>query len=131
MLKPGDTFLLPKSAKQTEHRWIILTNPATDGTAICVNVTSWRTGCDETVVLQPGDHDFIKKKSVVHYEDARPMHLERIEELLATGTDKFVCKQMLCCTYALMDKLREGLLKSKRTPKGIKAYCRSLWEPED
>jgi hypothetical protein len=131
MLQPGDTFLLPKSSKEIEHHWIILTPLGEDGTAVCVNVTSWKFDCDETVILMPGEHPFIVKKSVVHYEDAQFIPLARVEQLLSMGTNKFVCEQKNPCTYKLMDKLKEGLLKSKRTPKGIKAYCRSLWQPDD
>ena len=130
MLKPGDTFLLPKSAKHTEHLWIVLTRPREDGQAVCVNITSWKFDCDETLILQPGDHGFITKKSVVHFEDARFISLERVEQLLSSGTKQFVCEMSYCCTHALMDRLKEGLLRSKRTPKEIKEYCRERWEPE-
>jgi hypothetical protein len=131
MLKPGDTFLIPKSSKDIEHLWIVLTPEREDGTALCVNVTSWKFDRDETVILQPGDHPFITKKSVVHYEDAQFMPLARVEQLLAMRSTKIVCEQKHCCTYKLIERLREGLLKSKRTAKGIKEYCRSLWEPEE
>jgi hypothetical protein len=129
MLSPGDTFLLPKPGpKQVEHLWIVLTPPREDGTAVCVNVTSWKFDCDETVILEPGDHPFVTKKSIVHFEDARFLLLGRVEQLIATGTKEFVCRTHSCCTYKLMDRVREGLIKSKRTPNGIKEYCRSIWQ---
>ncbi len=49
MLNPGDTFLLPKP-NQIEHLWIVLTPPREDGTAVCVNVTSWKFNRDDTVI---------------------------------------------------------------------------------
>lgn len=125
MLNPGDTFL-PKP-NQIEHLWIVLTPPREDGTAVCVNVTSWKFDRDDTVILEPGDHPFITKKSVVHYEDARFMNLEWIEQLIAKRPNRFVCEQHHHCTRVLMERLREGLLKSKRTPNGVKDYCRSIW----
>ena len=81
MLNPGSTFLLPKPG-QVEHLWIVLTKPNKDGRAVCVNITSWTFDSDETVILVPGDHPFITKKSVVHYEDARYILLEHVEHLL-------------------------------------------------
>jgi hypothetical protein len=126
MLNPGDTFLLPKPG-QIEHLWIVLTHPDEDGLAVCVNVTSWRPSADQTLVLVPGDHPFITKKSVVHYDDARKMPLDRIEQLLQQGASSFVCKAHYACTYKLMDRIKQGLLDSKRTPNGIKAFCRSIW----
>ena len=95
--------------------------------AVCVNVTSWRFDCDERVILMPGDHPFVNKRSIVHYEDARFISLARVEQLIATRTNQFVCEMNYCCTYALMDRLRRGLLESKRTPNVIKEYCRSIW----
>jgi hypothetical protein len=126
MLNPGDTFLLPKPG-QVEHLWVVLTGPRKDGTAVCVNVTSWTFDSDETVILGPGDHPFVKKKSVIHYEDARYMPLNRIEQLLQKRTTEFVCEMHHACTYKLLDRIRTGLLNSKRTPNGIKEYCRSVW----
>jgi hypothetical protein len=130
MLGPGDTFILPKSAKQIEHLWIVLTPAREDGKAVCVNVTSWKFECDQTVILGPGDHAFITKKSVIHFEDARFVQMEHVERLLTGGTDQFVCRRNYCCTHVLMDRIKDGLLKSKRTPNGIKEHCRALWKPE-
>jgi hypothetical protein len=126
MLKPGDTFLLPKPGR-TEHLWIILTHPREDGKAVCVNITAWAFDRDETVILAPGDHPFIKKKSIVHYEDARFIPLGWVEQLLQSETTQFVCETHYACTHTLMDRLKQGLLDSKRTPKGIKEYCKSQW----
>lgn len=131
MLGPGDTFILPKNENQIEHLWIVLTPPGDDGKAVCVNVTSWKSECDETVVLQPGDHGFITKKSVIHFGDARFVPLDRVEQLLNAGTNRFVCKRHYACRHTLMDRVKAGLLKSKHTPKGIKNYCLDLWKPEE
>jgi hypothetical protein len=130
MLNPGDTFLIPKRADQIEHLWIILTPPREDGTAVCVSVTSWKFDCDKTVILEPGDHPFITKKSIVHFEDARFIPLERVEQLIVTGTNQFVCRRHSIARHALMDRLKQGILESKRTPNGIKEYCRSIWQPD-
>ena len=126
MLKAGDTFLLPKPGR-IEHLWIVLTIPDQDNKAVCVNVTSKRDDSDETLVLKPGDHPFITKESVVHYEDARVMDLTLVNQLLARGSDRFVCEQRECCTYAILDRVRAGLLQSKRTPTGIKRHCKDAW----
>ena len=57
-----------------EHLCIFLTDYADYGknqlVAVIVNVTSWREHKDQTLILQPGDHDFITKKSVIAYDNA-------------------------------------------------------------
>ena len=95
---------------------------------MCVNITAWKFDCDETLILVPGDHPLITKKSVVHYEDARFMQLDWIEQLLQKGTTDSVCVPRHACTYALMERLKQGLLDSKRTPAGIKDFCRAVWQ---
>lgn len=73
-----------------------------------MNVTSWRFDCDETLILQPGDHPFITKKSIVHFDDAQFIPLARVEQLLTMGSSKIICEQKHCCTYVLMDRIREA-----------------------
>ena len=120
---------MPKSARETEHLWIVLTYPDADDHAICVNVTTRRARCDETVIIRPGDHPFIVKESVIHYEDARSIDLKLVDELLMRGSGgKFPCVRKESCTHNLLDRIRKGLLDSKLTPKGIKERCRPLWK---
>jgi hypothetical protein len=125
-MQPGDTFLLPKPG-QIEHLWIVLTHANADGLSICVNVTTRRFDSDDTLILVSGDHPFIKQESVVHYEDARLMDLSFVEQILSSGTKKFICEQRECCTHKLLDRIKDGLITSKRTPIGIKKECRKAW----
>jgi hypothetical protein len=105
----------------------MLTQPREDGHAVCVNITSWKSDSDQTLILMPGDHPFITKKSIVNYQDARFMPLFWVEKLLQRGSTDFVCEPHYACTHELMDRIKRGLLASKHTPKGIKEHCRSLW----
>ncbi len=127
MLRAGDTFLLPKP-NATEHLWVVLTEPTESGEAVCVNITTQHSFSDQTVILQPGDHPFIKHPSVVHYEDAREMNLQMVYALLKQGSDKFVCVAHDPCSVDLLRCVRDGLLRSKRTPNGLKQRCKALWE---
>lgn len=127
-LQCGDTFLIPKSAKAIEHLWVIVTevDPVTNN-AICVNVTSKQSHSDTTVVLVAGDHRFIRHDSVIMYADAREMRIDLVEQALSKPTNQFVCQAHDPCTPALLERIRQGLLASKQTPKGIKKKCKDLW----
>ena len=128
MLGVGSTFLLPKSGRGIEHLWIVLTDPDSNGLSVCVNVTTNRFGADTTVLLMPGDHPFIRHESVIHFEDARFIDLRRVQELLSRGSSgQFACRTLEHCTHILLDRIRKGLLLSKRTPNEIKERCRPLW----
>jgi len=123
----GDTFLLPKPGGQVEHLWIALEGENDGGEILCVNITTKREDSDSTVILQPGEHGFIKHESVVHYEDARWMPMKQVCALVDGASTRIVCERSYACTYALMDKVKNGLLASKRTPIGIKTFCQSKW----
>ena len=124
--KVGDTFLLPKP-RQVEHLWIVLEGEDEEGQILCVNITTKREDSDSTVILQPGEHGFVKHESVVHFEDARWMPMEHVCALVDRASPNLVCERSYACTHAVMDKVKKGLLDSKRTPIGIKAFCKSKW----
>lgn len=71
MLALGDTVLLPKPAQDKPHLWVLVTavNPQT-GHAIIVNFTTERPHSDKTVVIQPGEHPFVDRPTVVFFADA-------------------------------------------------------------
>lgn len=68
----GDTYMLPKPGQETEHLWVLITNPDPEThEAIMVNITTLRPHSDTTTILNVGDHPFIQKPSVIFYADAR------------------------------------------------------------
>lgn len=99
---------------------------ASTGIAVCVNVTSRKPHSDATVVLQHGDHSFVTHESVINYQDAREMPINLVEQALATRTSQFVCVPHDPCSPELLARIRDGLVKSKLTPKGIKTKCKVL-----
>ena len=102
------------------HRWIVLTEPDGDPPqVVVVNLTSRSPDSDTTVVLNVGDHPFVKRETVVYYADARFMEARAIEAYANTPGNRFHAD----CSVALLQQLRDGLRKSRFTPKKIKAYC--------
>jgi len=117
----GDTFLLPPTASSDPHLWIVLTDPEGNPTpqVVMVNLTSMRPGADTTVVLDRGDHSFIRHETVVYYGDARfadPGALEKgVGAGMATRHDPL--------NDDLLKRVQDGLLESNETPIRIKRYC--------
>lgn len=63
----GDTFLMPApGGPVTPHLWIVVTQPDPQ-THLCavVSVTTLRNSKDQTIILRPGDHPFIRDCSGV------------------------------------------------------------------
>jgi len=130
LLRCGDTFLLPKLSHLVEHLWIIITEPEPEtNRAACVNITTRQRHSETTVVLQVGDHPFIKKgESVVYYVDAKILDLNLVEKILETKTAQFTCAQHQPCSAALLKRIQGGLLESKFASNGIKEYCAARWK---
>ena len=64
-MKPGDSYYI------LDHLWIVVSHPAADGSVAMVNFTTHRPPCDETCVVNVGEHPFIKHKTIVAYGFAR------------------------------------------------------------
>lgn len=103
-----------------EHLWIVLSDPEGDPPqVVAVNLTQRGNQPDTTVVLNAGDHKFIKKETIVYYADARFVPAGAIEAYANQPGYRFKDD----CSDDLLNKIREGLKNSKFTPKKIKSYC--------
>jgi hypothetical protein len=86
MAELGDSFMLPKPGHDTEHLWVLITNPDPESyEAIMVNITTQRPHSDKTTVLDSGEHPFIKQPSVVFYSDARTVDTRLLDAAVQRG----------------------------------------------
>ncbi len=117
MLALGDTILLPKPGQETSHLWVLVSsiNPQ-NGEVIIVNFTTERPHSDTTVVIQPGEHRFVDRPTVVFYSDARFAKLAAIESAVIQG----IANRHDPLTPALLKRVQDGLLMSPLTPAKVK-----------
>ncbi len=116
-----NTILVPIPSRSSRHLFIVLTSP--DGeppVVVMVNITTKRGLSDRTVILRPGDHSFIKHESVIAFEHADMFELSKLENGLNNG----LLRKYPDVSDALFTMVKNGLLKSSRTPQHIKNYCR-------
>lgn len=119
--KSGNTILLRKIDQSIPHLWIVLTEPEGDPLqVVIVNLTTKRSGSDETVVLKVGAHPFIKHETCVNYSDAQ---IVKVEALMRAATSGFfdIPDAM---DSAVLSAIQQGLLESPLTPRKIKSFCR-------
>lgn len=121
-LYPGTTFHYGKNA-YNNHLYIILTEPEDvhgELLVVMVNITTKRQGADTTVVLDKGDHPFIKRPSVVAY-----IHAELFKTAILL---RYLNTEKSLVDYVLEDdvlhKIQQGLLDSEFTPIDVLEYCR-------
>ena len=66
----GETFI-NLNPGSPEHLWVAASNKNQRGEIVIFNFTSWRKGCDESCIINPGEHPFVKNKTVVSYQRGR------------------------------------------------------------
>ncbi len=119
----GDSFMLPKPGQETEHLWVLITNPdPVTHEAIMVNVTTQRPHSDTTTILKVGDHPFIQKPSVIFYADARTVDTRLLDAAVQRGA----YNSHAAFQATVIHKIQIGMLASPFTPKKIKTAYAAL-----
>jgi len=118
MAELGDSLMLPKPGHTAEHLWVLATQPHPGtGEAILVNITTLRPHSDTTTILNPGDHPFVQKPSVVFYADARLVDTGLVDDGLRRGQFRPHAR----FSAEVLARVQAGLAASPFTPKKIKA----------
>lgn len=120
----GDSFMLPKPGQDIEHLWVLITRPDPQThEAIMVNVTTQRPHSDVTTILQPGDHPFIQRPSVVFYADARMVDVRLLDQILARGGGR----PHAPVAPAVLQRIQTGVARSPFTSRKLKeAFGRAV-----
>lgn len=105
------------------HLWLLVSNPQPDNKAVMVSITTLRHNADQTVILQPGDHSFIRHPSCVFFADS--LLIDIID--LARWIDGGIAQPKSDFSQAILKVIQEGLLVSDFTPKKIVDFCRACW----
>ena len=70
-LSAGCTVLFSHRQGSPQHLWIALTNPdETSGEFVIVMIRTKRSFTDDTLILHPGEHPFLRHESCVDYGSA-------------------------------------------------------------
>lgn len=109
--------MLPKPGAEKEHLWALITapDPAT-GEAIMVNLTTQRPHSDPTTILQPGEHPFVDRPTVVFFADARLVKVT----LLAASVQQGFARAHIALSKEVLKRIQNGLPVSPFTPDKIK-----------
>jgi hypothetical protein len=106
----GDAFLID-TPPNSQHLYIAIA-PTSEGNYLFVNVTTKRSNSDVSCILLPGSDvpGFIVTESVVAYQFAREMDTTELASLITPGSP--IPKG--CCSDAILEKMQQGGLNSKR-----------------
>lgn len=120
VIQAGRSLLFTERPGALPHLWFILTDPDGDPPeVVAVMVTTRRPHTDDTVILNPGDHPFIRHESCVGFSSAQRFRVSKIQAGLAAGW----CRLREDMSEALEGRVRNGLLESPYTVHAIRDYC--------
>lgn len=124
-IRAGRSLLLSEPPLYEPHLWFVLTDPNHAGKVVAVMMRSAKAYTDPTLVLDVGDHPFIRHASAVHYSTAQLLSVSEIRAALKSGR----CHPKEDMTRELLKRVRAGLIVSPRTVRVLSNYCRKLWPP--
>lgn len=111
----------PAHDPDRKHLFIVLSDPVTDEKVVLlVSISSVKPNRwnDESCLLYPGDHPFIKKDSFVDYASAR---IEPGDKLLrGVKAGKLIPKDPI--TDEVFERICAGVMASRRTPRYIRQF---------
>ena len=111
MAKIGTAF---QATGFDNHLWIVISEPTKAGEVLCVNVTDAKNYPDSTCHLAIGDHEFIKKPSVIVYK-SKSVRLWP-EKAIDNGIRSGSFKQYADFTKEILEKIITGAFRSEDMP---------------
>lgn len=118
------TLLVPSGPlhdPDRKHLFIVISGPVNDEQLVLlVSISSVKPNLwnDQSCLLFPGDHPFIKRDSFVDYSSSRIEPAEKLAKAVDQGI--FVPREPV--SQDLFDRICAGVLASRRTPKDIKRF---------
>lgn len=104
-------------ANPTRHLWVAVTDPDPQtGEVVIANITTQAPGRDQTCILNPGDHPFLKHESVMNYAEAMIPTEESVERA-ARGR---VVQWDVPLAPAVLSRVQLGCIASNQTEPAVK-----------
>jgi hypothetical protein len=113
-LNVGDTFLDP--GRGVEWHLYVVVAKTVGGEVLAFNLTSHSPGCDESCVIEPGEHPYVTRRSVIAYRMTQTFPELELDDSLRNGTRRAHER----ASDALVRKIQRGGLASDKTKNGYK-----------
>jgi hypothetical protein len=122
VIAAGTALLLSEPPLFKPHLWFVLTDPeGQPETVVVVMMVTAKKHTDTTVLLQPGDHPFVKHESSVHYSSAKWFRVSALTKAMQNGR----CHLKETMSPKLLARVRKGLLESAYTIHAVSDYCKT------
>ena len=117
------TFLLSTPGTDKHHLWFGLSDPEGEPPRfVAVMIQSVKNHTENSLVLQRGDHGFIRHDSSVQFKTAGFFFVHVIDE----WERRDECKANVDMSSVLLQRVRTALLASPFTSNAVLRYCQQL-----
>lgn len=123
MLPCGYAYLDGNDAQEDYHLHIIASVPDQAGFVIVVSVSTVYRFADKTVLIQAGEHPWLRHESFVSYNFAKLQRSSEIEARLV----KLPKMIKAACSKELLKRIQAGILESEQTENGVKYFYREVY----
>jgi hypothetical protein len=121
--RAGQTFLFPLNDNtRPAHLWIIATEPNPEGMFAVASFTSLRGAKDQTVVVRPAEHPFVKWDTCISYALAEVSNVDRLQEQLNCGRAKMHQDVSAPVLALILDGFTASDYTKKRVREFVKNY---------
>lgn len=111
-MRAGDTFVTPD---MDDHLWIVLSDPTLErDRLVVVCFLSWQEYHDQSCIVRPGEHPFVRHDTCVNYAGATTVADTVLEKLKAQG--KLKLKDPV--SPELLERIRRSAENSDSIPTG-------------
>lgn len=86
------------------HLWVVASTPNAEGEVAIFNLTTERDDSDKSCVVMPGEHPFVKQRSVIMYTRGRLLGPEALQGMQRLGC--YDAKEP--ASPRLLQKIQEG-----------------------
>lgn len=114
----GDTFI-NNNPSSYPHLWVLTAGPTVADEFLIFNLTSHTSGCDETCLVQPGEHPFVRHLSVVRYQRGRLLPRQLLEDPAS------LCAWNTPIGATLLQRIQAGALASRFTKRRYQEIVRA------
>jgi hypothetical protein len=124
LIRARSTLYLSDPSIPYRHLWLVLTDPISAmNSVVAVMLRTVHSYTDATLILNPGDHPFVRHDSCVHYSTAKLFSIPKIQSAITLGK----CHLREDMSIDLLTRVRKGLLESPYTVNAIREYCRPFF----
>ncbi len=113
----GQTFR-SLSGDRLSHLWVVVSKSANKD-VVCFNVTTYKDDSDKACIIEAGEHDFIKHKSVIYYAEGHAYPEQTLDRVLKGD---FVVGYV---SDGLLKRIQQGALDSEETPQKLQALVQA------